>query len=60
MNAHATISVMLLSEFVYAEPLLHFEGWFEILFLAWMFFNTHNKGVATKLAENMDREDPAG
>ena len=28
------------------------------IFLAWMFFNAHNKRIATKLAENMGREHP--
>ena len=32
MNACAAISVMLLCSFVYAEVLLHFEGWWEIFF----------------------------
>ena len=30
------------------------------IFLALMFFNTYNKGIATKLAEKMGQERPAG
>ena len=37
-----------------------FWGMIRGTFLAWMFFNAHNKEIATKLVENIGREYPAG
>ena len=42
----------------YFEAMFYFEGFLE-LFLAGMFFTADNKGIATKLAEKMEREHTA-
>ena len=61
MNAHTTISVIHVTLLIRLHwSVIPFWGVVRNNFLAWMFFNAHNKGITTKVAERMGREHPAG